>query len=269
MRDGTAAAAGTVNSPSIDELLELALGAARAAGEFTLQYFQKHPSVETKPDNSPVTIADRESELLLRRQIEGRYPGHGMLGEEFGETRPGARWKWVLDPIDGTQSFIRGVPLYGVMVGLEMEGEPVLGVVHFPALAETVWASKGGGAWWNEARARVSDVSRLDEAMLLTTDPLGFAAVGKEAAYQRLRGSVGCERGWGDCYGHILVATGRAEIMLDPVLHEWDAAPLIPILEEAGGRFVDWDGVRRVRADGGIATNGALFPAVLERLKSA
>jgi len=254
-------------NPSLDELLEFALAAARAAGEVTLKYFQKNPRVETKADHSPVTIADRESERLLRQQIDGRYPEHGVLGEELGETRPGAPWRWVLDPIDGTQSFIRGVPLYGVMVGLEREGEPLLGVVHFPALAETAWASKGGGAWWNDAQARVSDVARLEEATLLTTDPLGFAAVGREGAYQRLRQSVRCERGWGDCYGHILVATGRAEIMLDPVLHEWDAAPLIPILEEAGGKFVDWDGARRVRASGGIATNGALFAAVLAQVK--
>jgi histidinol phosphatase-like enzyme (inositol monophosphatase family) len=240
------------------------LAAARAAGEITLKYFQMNPRVETKADRSPVTVADRESERLLRQRIEERYPEHGILGEEFGATRPAAEWKWVLDPIDGTQSFIRGVPLYGVMVGVQKDAEPVIGVVHFPALGETVWAAAGSGTWWNGARAHASNVARLEEATLLATDSLGFAAVGKEDGYQRLRQRVGCERGWGDCYGHILVATGRAEIMLDPILHEWDAAPLIPILEEAGGRFVDWRGARNVRATDGIGTNGALFDAVMK-----
>ena len=118
----------------------------------------------------------------------------------------------MLDPIDGTASFIRGVPLYGVMIGLEYAGEPLLGVVHFPALDETVWARRGSGAWWNGRRATVSDVARLEDATLLMTDVRGFAAAGLEAAYQRLRAATKLERTWGDCYGHMLVEIGRAHV---------------------------------------------------------
>jgi histidinol-phosphatase len=239
------------------------MGAAQAAGEITLHYFQKLPGVEYKVDHSPVTVADRESEVLLRERIEKRYPAHGILGEEFGMTRPEAGLRWLLDPIDGTESFIRGVPLYGVMVAVVAGGDPLVGVVHFPALRETVVAWRGGGCWWNRTRARVSGVARLEEATLLTTDPLGLTAAGKGAAYGRLRERVKMERGWGDCYGYVLVATGRAEVMLDPVLHEWDAAPLIPIVEEAGGRFADWRGRRTISGGDGFATNGALFAEVL------
>jgi len=252
-----------VSPLSLDELLDLALSAAREAGEVTLRYFQKNPAVETKADLSPVTIADRESERVLRQRIEQRFPGHGILGEEFGAVRETSGYRWMLDPIDGTLSFIHGVPLYGVMVGLEHAGEPSLGVVHLPALGETVWARRGGGAWWNGRRARVSDVARLGEAALLTTDVTWFAAAGLDAAYQRLCASTKLQRTWGDCYGHMLVATGRAEIMLDPILDQWDACALLPILEEAGGRFTDWRGSRTIRGGNAISTNGALHDAVM------
>ncbi len=255
-----------VSSPSLDELLDLALSAAREAGEITLHYFQKNPVVETKADLSPVTVADRESERLLRHRIEARFPDHGILGEEFGPVRERAAYRWMLDPIDGTLSFIHGVPFYGVMVGLECTGEPVLGVVHLPALGETIWARRGGGAWWNDRRATVSDVSRLAHAALLATDLKAFAAAGLDAAHQRLRAAIKLERTWGDCYGHMLVATGRAEIMLDPVLDEWDACALLPIVEEAGGRFSDWQGARTIRGRSGISSNALLHDAVMQLL---
>jgi len=255
------------DSPPYSEYAEFAEAAARAAGEITLRYFQKLPSVEFKADRSPVTVADRESEQLLRALIEERYPDQGILGEEFGLGRPGARLRWLVDPIDGTQSFIRGVPLYGVMLGLVEDGEPVVGVVHFPALRETVVSWRGGGCWWSTAagrtRARTSNVSRLEDATLLATDTAGLVGGEKRTGYERLRMRAKMERGWGDCYGHALVATGRAEIMLDPVLHDWDAAPLIPILEEAGGKFTDWRGQRSISGGDGFATNGPLYESVL------
>jgi len=252
-----------LTSLPLQEFAEFATGLAQTAGDVTLRYFQKLLSVEYKADRSPVTVADRESEMLLRQRIEKRYPEHGILGEEYGLTRPGAELRWLLDPIDGTESFIRGVPLYGVMLGLAAGDDPVVGVVHFPALRETLHAWRGGGCWWNGARARVSGVAKLEDATMLTTDPLGLSAPEKRAAYEQLRRRVKTERGWGDCYGHMLVATGRAEIMLDPALHEWDAAPLIPILEEAGGRFTDWRGRRTISGGDGFATNGALYEEVL------
>jgi histidinol-phosphatase len=258
-----------MSTPTLDELLELALSAAKAAGEVALHYFQRTVAVEWKSDQTPVSTADREGEKLLRARIEARFPDHGILGEEFGPVRAHAATRWLLDPIDGTQSFIRGVPLWGVMVGVEREGVPVLGVVHFPALNETVWARTGGGTWWNGKRARVSPVARLAEATLCTTDIRLFEAAGLRAAFDRLRARVKFERTWGDCYGHALVATGRADIMLDPILSEWDACALLPILEEAGGRFTDWRGVRSIRSGNAIATNGLLFDAVINMVQSA
>jgi len=255
-------------TPTLDELLELALEAARDAGEVALRYFERDVHVEWKSDQTPVTVADREGERLLRAKIEERFPDHGIVGEEFGVVRDHAPYRWILDPIDGTQSFIRGVPLWGVMIGVEQDGEPVLGVVHFPALKETVWARAGGGAWWNGKRARVSSVARLEDATLLTTDTRLFGEAGLRAVFDRLRARVKFERTWGDCYGHALVATGRADIMLDPIMSEWDACALLPILEEAGGRFSDWSGVRTVRGGNAISTNGLLFEPVISVLRS-
>lgn len=256
-----------MSPPSLAELLEFALAITREAGQLALGYFQGGAAVERKTDATPVTIADREAEQLLRQRIAGRFPDHGIIGEEFGEANPAAPCRWLLDPIDGTQTFIRGVPLWGVMAGLEFEGDPVAGVVHFPALQETLWARRGGGAWWNGQPARVSDVTRLEDATLLTTDVRGFSALGKQAELERLRARATFERTWGDCYGHALVATGRAEIMLDPILNEWDACALRPILEEAGGHFVTWEGHRDVRGGSGIATNAALHDEVLRVMR--
>ena len=257
-----------MHTPTLDELLELALAAARDAGEVALRYFERDVHVEWKSDQTPVTVADREAERLLRAKIEERFPGHGIVGEEFGVVREKAPYRWILDPIDGTQSFIRGVPLWGVMIGVEQDGESVLGVVHFPALRETVWARAGGGAWWNGKRARVSSVARLDDATLLTTDTRLFGEAGLRTAFDRLRARVKFERTWGDCYGHALVATGRADIMLDPIMSEWDACALLPILEEAGGRFSDWRGIRTIRGGNAISTNGLLFEPVISVLRS-
>lgn len=248
------------------ELGELAASWAQEAGRLTLGYFGGRVDAEAKGDGSPVTRADREAETLLRSRIGERFPTHGILGEEFGEDRPGADIRWILDPIDGTRSFARGVPLYGVLVGVEVEGEPVAGVVHFPALSETVWAARGHGCIWNGVPCRVSEERRLDQSLVLTTDEeafrqradaQGWAALGKEAHMVR---------SWGDCYGHALVATGRAEVMVDPVLSAWDSAPLLTILTEAGGTFTSLEGDITHLGGSGISTNGHLHPQVLELL---
>ena len=279
------------SSLPLEEYAEFAADAARRAGEIALRYFRQTQDkegghalragpplqVEYKADQSPVTIADRESEQLLRRLLEERYPEHGILGEEFGAARTEAALRWYLDPIDGTQSFVRGVPLFGVMLGLTARGaerseeqDALVGVVHLPALGETVVAWRGGGCWWSRGagrvRAQVSTTARLEDALLTTTDPLDLARSAKREAYERLRQRVKLERGWGDCYGHVLVATGRADIMLDAALNEWDAAPLLPIVEEAGGRFTDWRGRRSISGGDGFATNGALYEVVREML---
>ncbi len=260
-----------MQEPSADELLDFARTIAGEAGELALRYSRGKLAVEAKADHSPVTAADHEAEKHLRRRIEEQFPSHAILGEEFGAVRDGASYRWLLDPIDGTQSFIRGVPFWGVMVGLEREGEALLGVVQFPALNEAVWARRGGGAWWSQGKevkpARASSVAELGKATLLYTDPRGFALAGRAEEFARLRKQVGFERTWGDCYGHAMVATGRAEIMLDPLLSEWDACALLPILEEAGGCFTDWAGVRTTRGGSGISTNRALFEEVQKALR--
>ena len=169
-----------------------------------------------------------------------------------------------MDPIDGTKSFVHGVPLYGVMVGLEIDDSPSVGVVNFPALGEMVCAAKGLGCTWNGRTAKVSDVSDLSEATVLCTDPEKW--YGKEAGSKRLREHAKLVRGWGDCYGHVLVATGRAEVMMDPIMNVWDSAALAPILEEAGGTFTDWKGNATIWGDEAVATNGVLFEQVMEKL---
>ena len=249
-------------------LLDFALEAAWQAGQLTLAHFQTGVSVEHKADRSPVTIADRGAEELLRRLIEGRFPGHAIVGEEFGETSRDSAYRWFIDPIDGTQSFIRGVPLYGVLIGLEIGGDMVLGVVHFPGLQETVAAARGEGCRWNGRPARVSHVARLDRALVAYTGTADFAPHGRAVAWARIQAATRIQRGWGDCYGHCLVATGRAEVMLDPIMSPWDCAPLLPILQEAGGTFTDWSGQATIYGRNALSTNGALYEQVMEVIQA-
>ncbi len=247
-------------------LLEFAVSMAQQAGRKTLRYFDATVHVELKADSTPVTQADREAEQLCRALIEARFPDDGIVGEEFGACRADATRRWIIDPIDGTKSFIRGVPLYGVLIALEEAGRPVLGVAHFPALSETVAAARGSGCYWNGRRARVSEIGTLKDALVLSTDAESFAEEGRGAEWDQLTTCAAMVRTWGDCYGHALVATGRAEAMLDPVLALWDSAALLPIVEEAGGVFTDWAG-RPVHDGGsGIATNAALAKEVRELL---
>ena len=259
----------------IHRRLEVAVEAAREAGDLVLRRFRRPDlAVEWKSDASPVTIADREAEAHLRRSLEAAFPRDGILGEELGETTGTSGYRWILDPVDGTRSFVRGIPLFGTLVAVERDGRGVVGVIHLPACGETVYAATGEGAWWkvgeDEPRpARVSSVPTLDEALFLVTSPEGFARRGCQEAFERLRARCGSTRTWGDCYGYALVATGRAEVMVDPALRVWDAAALQPILEEAGGTFTGWSGEASIHAGDGFATNGQLYPAVLAVLHGA
>jgi histidinol phosphatase-like enzyme (inositol monophosphatase family) len=243
---------------STGTLLEFGVEVAWRAGRVTLAHFQTGVAADTKPDDSPVTVADREAERLARELIEVRFPRDGLLGEEMGETRQGARRRWIIDPIDGTRSFVRGVPLYGVLLALEEDDDILLGVIHLPALGETVYAARGEGCWWDGRRALVSDVTDLSRALLLTSDVTAVESGARAAGWKRLRSHAGATRTWGDCYGYALVATGRAEAMLDPVLSLWDAAAMRPILEEAGGILTDWNGTATYRGSSLVATNAAL-----------
>lgn len=248
----------------VREFLDFAVALAVEAGALTLGYYGRRVAHDAKGDGSPVTVADREAETLIRRRIAARYPEHGVLGEEFGESNPGARVRWILDPIDATRSFMRGVPLYGVLLGVEVDGVATVGVVHFPPLGETVAAGTGLGCTWNGEPCRVSEATRLEDALVLTTDPKTVAGTPGWAELERRGGVV---RTWGDCYGHALVATGRAEVMVDPIMNPWDSAPFLPIVTEAGGRFTSWDGVATIHGGSALSTNGPLHDEVLALLR--
>ena len=250
-------------SESLSDLREFAAELAWQAGKLTLRYFQTDFRTEFKADQSPVTVADRQAERLMRELIEARYPRHSILGEEEGETRPGASFRWILDPIDGTKTFVRGVPFYAVLVGLEREGEPVAGAINIPATGELLHAARDQGCSWNGRRARVSPVASLADALLTCTDMASMAEEGRGAAYARLAAATRLQRTWGDAYGYVLVATGRAELMLDPVVSVWDCAALLPVIVEAGGTFTDWSGTSTIHAGEAIATNGLVFDEVI------
>ncbi|HEX7332732.1 MAG TPA: histidinol-phosphatase [Pyrinomonadaceae bacterium] len=248
----------------LKELLDFAVMLARGAGDITLNYFRKQPETSTKSDGSYVTIADREAEAYLRKQIGERFPDDGILGEEEGELEGRSGRRWILDPIDGTFAFVHGVPFYGVLIALEIEREMSVGVVNIPALGEIVSAAQGCGCFFNGDATRVSTTAKLEDALLLCTDFRAAAHHGFGRAVDFLQRTAKTSRTWGDCYGYVLVATGRADVMLDPVMNLWDCAPLLPIMEEAGGTFTDWRGVKTVHGGNSIATNKLLFDEVMQ-----
>lgn len=249
--------------------LSFATQTAYLAGRLTLGYYQTGTAVDYKADNSPVTIADRMAEELIRSRIEQAYPGHAIVGEEFGlKESQGASQRWIIDPIDGTKSFMRGVPLYGVLLGLEIAGRVEVGAAYFPALDEMIAAASGLGCWWNGRPAHVSSVNELKQAYFSTTTVQAFEKHGRAGAFQRLMRSCYYQTGWSDAYGYLLVATGRVEMMLDPVMNVWDCGPFPPILSEAGGFFGDWKGNVTIYAHEALATTQVLLPHVVELLNS-
>jgi len=245
-------------------LLESVQVVARTAGAVALAHYRTALTVESKGDGSPVTVADREAERAARAWLAERFPADGILGEEFGATAGTSGRRWLLDPIDGTKSFVRGVPLWGTLVAV-VEGERVLaGAACFPAVDELLAAAPGEGCWWNGRRTRVSTVEALTAATALVTDDRTFATPALTAGWRRLAAQVGVARGWGDCFGYLLVATGRGEVMVDPIMNPWDAACFQPIIEEAGGVFTDLTGRRTAFGGSVIATNAALAGAARE-----
>jgi histidinol-phosphatase len=236
-------------------LLHAVTELATIAGNEANRYFRTGVTVEFKGDGSPVTVADR-----------AHFPDDGILGEEFGLEKPDAKRRWILDPIDGTKSFIAGVPLWGTLVAI-VEGETVLaGAVYAPPTQEIVAAASGQGAWFNGARTHVSTTAALAQATLLTTDARFPGRPQRQQRWDRLARATHIVRTWGDCYGYLLIATGRADIMVDDQMNAWDAAAVQVVVEEAGGRFTDFRG--RATAFGGdsIATNGALDTIVRDIL---
>jgi histidinol-phosphatase len=263
-----------VTKPYANELA-VARRAVERAAALTLQYFRSNLAIEYKADATPVTVADRGAETLLREAVALAFPDDGIFGEEFPEHVGSSGRRWIIDPIDGTASFIRGVPLYGVLLGLELAADDreidaercVLGVAAFPAVGETLWAVRGGGAFVNGLPARVSDATALMGATVVTSDCKPELYGDRHAGFERLLSAAARQRGWGDCYGYALVATGRAEVMVDPLLSPWDCAALAPIVDEAGGVFMDWNGRRTIYGGSGIATSRTLADEVLRTLR--
>lgn len=242
---------------------------ARIAGDFAMSHYGRELVVDVKRDGSPVTVADRGAEERARAWIERRFPEDGILGEEFGDVRPDARRRWILDPIDGTKSFVRTVPLWGTLVAVTEDDSVLAGCAYFPALHETVIAARGEGCFWNGARCNVSAVDRIDAATILVTDDRFPERPERSNAWRHLVADAGVVRTWGDCYGYLLLATGRAEVMVDDVVSPWDAAALYPIVTEAGGVFTDWRGKHTAFGGDVIATNSALAERVRNILTPA
>ncbi|MCQ3937938.1 MAG: histidinol phosphate phosphatase [Chloroflexi bacterium] len=263
-----------MTSLNLQPYLEFAASLAYHAGKITLRYFNTGVKPDRKANNDPVTIADREAEAYVRAEVEKNYPGHAIVGEEYGENPPPSGgsaggengFRWIVDPIDGTISFIRGVPLYGVLIALEIEGVVKVGAAYFPPLDEMLTAADGLGCWCNGRRARVSKVSKLSEACVVTSDFQHLTARMNDIVH-RFEQSNALLRTWGDAYGYLLVATGRAEVALDPRMDVYDCGPYPVIMKEAGGYFGSWGGEEGHTHGEGIACNAALKPEVLKLMR--
>ena len=247
--------------------LQLAIEMAEQAGKLTLGYFgRKSLQVHSKRDATPVTEADRKAEELIRAGIASRFPEDGLFGEEFDERPSGNGRRWIIDPIDGTRSFIHGVPLYGVMIGLEVEGRLRLGVVNFPALGELYHGESGCGAFMNGSAISVSAIAETADATVVFTEREYLLDPPSDHPVDRLRSEAGLVRGWGDCYGHMLVASGRAEVAVDKVMSPWDCAALIPIVTEAGGCCFDYRGNEVIDGIGLVSANRSMGGSLLSAI---
>ncbi|MFI5244750.1 MAG: histidinol-phosphatase [Gemmatimonadales bacterium] len=247
-----------MRTASPETLLQAVHECAELAGAVALAHYRTNVAVEWKDDGSPVTAADRGAEEAMRGWIRARFPSDGILGEEFGEQAGTSGRRWVLDPIDGTKSFVRGVPFWGSLVAV-VEGDRVLaGAASFPATGEIIAAAAGCGSWHNDSRAAVSTVAVLSAATVLITDDRAFASPSRREAWKRIWEAAAVSRTWGDAFGYLMVATGRAEVMVDPVVNAWDIACFLPIIEEAGGVFTDLRGTVTAFGGNSVATNAAL-----------
>jgi histidinol-phosphatase len=253
-------------SESVGTLMQAAAEVAQFAAQVAMRWYRQDVAVDVKGDGSPVTIADRTAEQEARAWLTQRFPQDGIFGEEFGLERGEARRRWILDPIDGTKAFVRGVPLWGTLVAC-CEGDTVLaGAACYPAVNELAAAAPGEGCWWNGARASVSSVHTLATATALITDERFAERPHRGPRWRALSASCGVSRTWGDCYGYLLVATGRAEIMVDDIVNPWDAAAVAPLITEAGGVFTDWRGHPTAFGGDVIATNAAVAEAARQFL---
>jgi histidinol-phosphatase len=260
---------------TLDDRLAFAVEIAREAGEITLQYFGQLTTDQhhEKDDGTPVTVADRESESHIRQRILERYPDDSILGEEFDDVVGTSGYEWVIDPIDGTISFVHGVPLYGTMLACLNEGRPEVGVIHMPALDETVSAGEGLGCWHrsdrHEAqRVRMSRVSNTADALVNTTSLSYFLTPELRSMYEHLDRISKHSRGWSDAYAWVLLATGRVDAVFEPDLKLWDFAAALPIITESGGVWSDFGGNQSLKGTQLLAANPELHESLMREISS-
>jgi histidinol-phosphatase len=250
----------------LQQYLDVAIAAAKAAGEVILPYFRTAIAIETKADQSPVTAADRAGEQVIVEMLRRHFPEHGVLGEEFGAQAGRGDARWIIDPIDGTQNFIRGIPFFGTLIALEQAGEITVGVVHAPAQGDLLYAARGLGAFANGEPLAVSTITELAQAMLLHSSLNLMLRDGYWDGLRRLTQATRRQRGFGDYFAYTFVCRGQAEVMLETDIKPWDVAPLKIIVEEAGGRFSDFTGAPTIYSGNAIVSNGRVHDAVLALL---
>lgn len=247
---------------------DLAVEVARDAGNFARGHYDREFDIEIKADNSPVTVADKGAEELIRRRLKQHFPQDAFLGEEYGDEPGRSGFRWIIDPIDGTRSFVRRIPVWATLIGLEYKGEQIAGVVYIPVFDQMFRALRGDGAYFDERRIRVSDIARLDEALLCYSSISWFRQAGCEQAFLKLCEQTERQRGFGDFYGFVLVAQGACEVMLEHGVKPWDIAAVKALVEEAGGALTDWNNVPTIDAPDVIASNGRLHAQTLAILKN-
>jgi histidinol phosphatase-like enzyme (inositol monophosphatase family) len=248
-----------------DMLLAFSKELADASGALIRRYFRADYAVELKADESPVTVADRGAEELMRRMIMERFPDHGILGEEFGRYQPDAEYQWVLDPIDGTKSFISHTYLFGTLIALLHHGKPILGVINNPVVNDFL-VGMGGKSWLNGRQVQVRTCNRLEDAVLSCTNHWNVFNYHNGAAFEGLTRQVKRYHNWGDCHGYHLVASAGIDVMLDAILEVWDLMALIPIIEGAGGVITDWAGNNAIGGNGVVATGRGIHEQVIRAL---
>ena len=248
-----------------EELKNFCKKLSEESGKIIRSYWRTKIVVDTKIDSSPVTIADKKAEELMREMIMKQFPDHGILGEEFGEHNPDSEYKWVLDPIDGTKSFICGTVTFGTLIALLKNGEPILGVINQPILNEFLIGDSISSEL-NEKKVKVRECKNVSDAVLLTTDYLNIEEYQNITGFNSLIHKVKMYRQWGDCYGYYLVATGYADIMIDPIMNPWDLLALIPIIRGAGGTITDYYGNDPLKGNSIVVTAGKIHNEIIALL---
>ena len=252
---------------NLNELLPFVKLLADKSADIIKEYFRSSINVESKSDSSPVTIADKRAEELMREMIMKEFPDNGIIGEEFGNYNNQAEYVWVLDPIDGTKSFISGALSFGTLIALLKNGSPVLGVINHPILKELL-IGDNYETKLNGKKVKLRPCTKLSEALLLTTDHFNIGKYKNQKNFDRLAAKVKLYRNWGDCYGYYLLASGFADIMIDPIMSVWDSMALIPIVKGAGGIITDYEGNDAINGNSIVASNPILHPVIIELLNS-